>query len=197
MCASRMSLPDNVPHASSLLVTACLCAEPLRCPALACACSDFAGLHRAHHLATLNGPHSKPYAAAVCVQGALNARHGLHAWPYARSGHSNGVLSVCMALRLRRSLKCGVVCVHGPALAQVTQTWFGLCAWPCACAGHSNVVWSVCMAHDGQEAVSVSHDETIRFWDTMKVHKRTLVRAPQPYPVCSPACKHGIPSCAA
>lgn len=36
-------------------------------------------------------------------------------------------------------------------------------------AGHSNVVWSICMANEGQEAITVSHDESIRFWDTMKV----------------------------
>lgn len=30
------------------------------------------------------------------------------------------------------------------------------------------MVWSVCLTSDGQKAVSVSHDETIRFWDTMK-----------------------------
>jgi len=54
--------------------------------------------------------------------------------------------SACMALCTLRSFKWGAVCVHGPALAQVTQMWCGLCAWPCACAGHTNVVWSVCMA---------------------------------------------------
>lgn len=33
--------------------------------------------------------------------------------------------------------------------------------------GHTNVVWGVCMSKDGTRAVSVSHDETIRYWDTM------------------------------
>jgi WD40 repeat protein len=34
-------------------------------------------------------------------------------------------------------------------------------------AGHTNVVWSIAMNKDGTQAVSVSHDETIRYWDTM------------------------------
>ncbi len=34
-------------------------------------------------------------------------------------------------------------------------------------AGHTNVVWSVCLSKDGTKAISVGHDETIRYWDTM------------------------------
>lgn len=34
-------------------------------------------------------------------------------------------------------------------------------------AGHTNVVWGVGVNKDGTRIISVSHDETIRFWDTM------------------------------
>lgn len=55
--------------------------------------------------------------------------------------------------------------------------------------GHNNVVWDVVVSKDGTELVSVSHDETIRWWDTMKGEEKrqSKVGACVPY-VCVCAC---------